>query len=117
MPVRFSLRHLNDLNAPQQFVRDNVLRVDNDEDEEATAVKRDLQGRSVHEVVDLALNDDLTDAERDSVFEAPIEEDDKVGLFSFTVPSGYFAVGGSARYAMAWCCGSVDSFVYFRKLL
>lgn len=77
--VRFSPRFLK---CPQQFVRDHVLHVDDDGDEEATAAKRDLQGCPVHEVVDRALNKALTDAERDSVFQAPAEEDDEVGPLS-----------------------------------
>eukprot|EP00903_Cladosiphon_okamuranus_P017102 g15757.t1 len=61
----------------EQFVRDNVLRVDDDGDEGATAAERALEGRPVHEVVDRALDDDLTDAERASVLASPSEEDDK----------------------------------------
>lgn len=61
-------------------MRDNVLYVDDDGDEEATTSKRDLRQSPVHEVVDRALNKALSDAERDIVFEAPDEEDDEVGL-------------------------------------
>lgn len=93
--------------CPQQFVRENVLHVDDDGDEEATAAKRDLQECPVHQVVDRALNDDLTDAERDSVFEAPTEEDDKVGLFLAVLYPVYqyvfsvFSVLGLARLGAA----------------
>lgn len=55
--------------------------MDDDGDEEAAAAKRDLRRCPVHEVVDRALNGALSDAERDSVFEAPVEEDDKVWYF------------------------------------
>lgn len=64
--------------CPQQFVRDNVLHVDGGGDEEVAAAQRDLRGCPVHEVVDRALND----PKRDSVFEASVEEDDKVNLLS-----------------------------------
>eukprot|EP00752_Nemacystus_decipiens_P012159 g10778.t1 len=72
-----SQRYREKMAMAEQFVRDNVLHVDDDEDEEATAAKRGLQECPVHEVVDRSLNGALTDAERDSVFKAPVGEDDK----------------------------------------
>lgn len=65
----------------QQFVRDNVLHVDGVGDEEVTAAQRGLRRYPVHEVVDRTLND----AKRDTVFETPVEEDDKVNPFFFVV--------------------------------
>ena len=62
------------------------MHVDDDGDEEATAANRDLQECRVHEVVDRALNGALTDVERDGIFKAPSEEDDKVGLRSSYCP-------------------------------
>ncbi len=60
----------------QQFVRDNVLHVDDGGDEEEAAAQRDLRQCPIHEMIDRTLND----AERDNVFEAIVEEDDKVSI-------------------------------------
>lgn len=102
----------------QQFVRDSVLHVDGDGDEEATAAKRDLKECPVHHVIDRALNDAITDAVRDNVFEAPIEEDDKVGIFFrrvVTVLCSVVAV--HTRSITPWCFRLVDSFLHVSQLL
>lgn len=86
----------------QQFVRDNVLHVHDGGDEEEAAAQRDLRQCPTHEVVDRAIND----AERDSVFEAVVEEDDNVSIrhnpVSFiatkTLPALHRYVDGKRKY-------------------
>ncbi|CAM9204796.1 unnamed protein product, partial [Hapterophycus canaliculatus] len=57
----------------EQFLRDNVLRVDDGGDEDIAVAQRSLRRCSMHEVIDHTLND----TGQDRVFKASLKEDDK----------------------------------------
>lgn len=62
------------LARPQQFVRDSVLRVDENEVGDASTAERELRRCTIHEVLDR----DISDVREEHVFEPSNEEDDKV---------------------------------------
>ncbi|CAM9494379.1 unnamed protein product, partial [Scytosiphon promiscuus] len=68
-----SKRYREKTEMAERFLRENILRVDDGEDEEAAASQRDLRPCSIHEVIDHTLND----PGQDRVFKGSHEEDDK----------------------------------------